>query len=225
MPLFFLFVLFIVLPIAELYVIIQVGQAIGVVPTLLDPAHRRHPRRRADPLAGPVGLASLQPGDRRRPDPGEGGLRRRRDHRRRRVPARPRLHHRLHRPLPADPADAGALRPDPEPRRPASSAPPARSCSSTTGSRARAIRGGPGPRAAAAPADSNTLCRGYDVDGTAREIPETQRDRARPRRRRALSLRLLSFIDGEAGYCALVAGGAGSRGAAARRPGRDDGVR
>lgn len=35
MPLFFLFVLFVVLPIAELYVIIQVGQAIGVVPTLL----------------------------------------------------------------------------------------------------------------------------------------------------------------------------------------------
>jgi UPF0716 protein FxsA len=34
MPLLILFFLFIVLPIAELYVIIQVGQAIGIVPTL-----------------------------------------------------------------------------------------------------------------------------------------------------------------------------------------------
>ena len=35
MPLIFLFVLFVVLPIAELYVIIQVGQAIGLIPTLV----------------------------------------------------------------------------------------------------------------------------------------------------------------------------------------------
>jgi UPF0716 protein FxsA len=34
MPLVLLFVLFIVVPIAELYVIIQVGQAIGVLPTI-----------------------------------------------------------------------------------------------------------------------------------------------------------------------------------------------
>lgn len=35
MPLLILFVLFIVLPIAELYVIVQVGQAIGLIPTLI----------------------------------------------------------------------------------------------------------------------------------------------------------------------------------------------
>jgi UPF0716 protein FxsA len=34
MPLVLLFILFIVVPIAELYVIIQVGQAIGVLPTI-----------------------------------------------------------------------------------------------------------------------------------------------------------------------------------------------
>lgn len=34
MPLVLLFLVFVVLPIAELYVIIQVGQAIGIVPTL-----------------------------------------------------------------------------------------------------------------------------------------------------------------------------------------------
>jgi UPF0716 protein FxsA len=34
MPLILLFILFIVVPIAELYVIIQVGQAIGVLPTI-----------------------------------------------------------------------------------------------------------------------------------------------------------------------------------------------
>lgn len=35
MPLLILFFLFIVVPIAELYVIIQVGQAIGIIPTLI----------------------------------------------------------------------------------------------------------------------------------------------------------------------------------------------
>jgi len=35
MPILLLFVLFVVLPLAELYVIIQIGQAIGIIPTLL----------------------------------------------------------------------------------------------------------------------------------------------------------------------------------------------
>ena len=65
MPLL-LVLLFIVVPIAELYVIIQVGQAIGVLPTIALLVAGLDPRRGAHALAGPRGVAALQRRARRR---------------------------------------------------------------------------------------------------------------------------------------------------------------
>ena len=93
-------------PIAEPGVILQIGQAIGVLPTIALLIARLVARRGAHALAGPRGLAALQRGAR-------GGARPRPRGRRRRVVIfggalllTPRLPQRLPRPDPAAAADA-----------------------------------------------------------------------------------------------------------------------
>ena len=93
-----LFLLFIVLPIAELYVIIQIGGAIGILPTLAILV--------VDGLVGAAlarsqGRAAWARFNRALGEgrvPGPRGVRRRDDHPRRRAAPRPRLHHRHRRP-------------------------------------------------------------------------------------------------------------------------------
>ena len=112
----FLVVLFIVVPIVELYVIIQVGAADR---RLADPgaaARRRAARLAAAAPPGPRRLAALQRGARRAALPRPRGRRRPADRDRRHPAAHPRLHHRHLRPLLPDPADPGD-RPPPAQRR------------------------------------------------------------------------------------------------------------
>ena len=119
----FLILLFIVLPIAELYVIIQVGGAIGVWPTiallLLDSILGALLLRSQGRAAWRRFQEALAAGTR----PGQGGLRRRGDHLRRRAAADARLHHRHLRLPAADPADPRRAAPAPARRPPAGSAP------------------------------------------------------------------------------------------------------
>ena len=74
-----LFIAFIVVPIVEIYVLIQVGQVIG--PVVDDPAadRRQHPRQLADQARGRARLASAALGTRQRADAGQGAGRRRAD--------------------------------------------------------------------------------------------------------------------------------------------------
>ena len=101
-----LFLLFILLPIAELWLIIEIGGSIGVPPTLA--------LLIVDSLVGAAlarsqGRAAWERFNAchgRGPHPGQGGLRRRDDHPRRRAPPHPRLHHGHLRAGPPHPADS-----------------------------------------------------------------------------------------------------------------------
>ena len=64
-----LFLIFIVVPLAELYVIIQVGQPIGVLPTIGAAAGGLGPWLAADARAGPQRLAPLHGGHAGGPPP------------------------------------------------------------------------------------------------------------------------------------------------------------
>ena len=75
-----LVLLFILVPIAEIYVIIQVGQAIGALWTILLLIADSIIGARLLSLAGPARLAALPGGARGGPDAAPRGPRRRADH-------------------------------------------------------------------------------------------------------------------------------------------------